>query len=1000
MRRCIVAVLLLALLGPPGRCDDRAPDKGAPIKVGRLTVDPGGHTGGIQRMTFTPDGKRFVSGSKDDLTIQVWSTETGERLQILHLLTVLRDEEQDGQIAFSLSPDGRTLALALTAPGAAVSASVRLIDLAGGKPRSLKVPRAAVRELAFSRDGKRLGGVLVNDNTPALWDIANLTAAPWYLTGHEKPVNDLDFTPDGRRLATASADETVRVWDLQERKQIRSLPHGAPVTQVAWAPDGRRLASAGGGLVHTWKPAGREPAATFRLKDLGPMSRAADPKAHRIGNLAFDGKGERLLVAWAVTPGAAPGGFGVTVLEPGGNGREVFTIPWRIAYPPPIPALSLDGRWNASQHGGQIFLRANTGGPSRILGKYPGRVPFRVGWAKDNRTLAWGAAAADEDAPARLDHSLDLGTLELRAHAEPLTGLTTARHELRGWTVKENKNEFTVTRPNGTVAVRLKSRSCTLVPVGRTGVRLLASGVKGGLLVQTPPGQADVAPLERERGDLRDVAVSPNNKLVLTVTVNNMLDVYSLEKRKLLLSVYIRGDDWIAMAPEGYYAASPGGERMMGWVVPGRGGALPSFIPATQMRQQLRRPDVIARLLDTEDVGEALAQANRAAKRKADAIADISALLPPEVRLEVTAGSKLPARVTVRATAEARSDGQPVETLELRLDGRPAPLADAMKKFGPPVGRGKAAIAEWTLPLPPGSHRLTVHARSTTSVAVSEGPEVQGPSAAPDALGLLHTVCVGVSQYANDGKGEANKGLNLKDAASDARLMDAVLRERCATTLFRPGQATLLTDRHATRDGVLASLAALKDRVAPEDLVVVHLSCHGEKDDQGHLWLLTHEADRDRLTETCLSGEKLKDVLGELTCRVFLILDACHSGAVGRPRSSVSSDLTALMTDEGGVYVLTAARGREFALEQVRNKKSGQVIEHGLCTWALREALEDPKLVDPYDGRVYAHDIYPYVAREVRYHSDGKQTPYLGTPFGSRPLALLWRGTVSPGDRK
>jgi WD40 repeat protein len=68
------------------------------------------------------------------------------------------------------------------------------------------------------------------------------------LTGHTNEVNGVAFAPDGRALATASDDQTVRLWDLGNRDQPRQL--GAPLTGhtdrvvgVAWSPDGRALAT-------------------------------------------------------------------------------------------------------------------------------------------------------------------------------------------------------------------------------------------------------------------------------------------------------------------------------------------------------------------------------------------------------------------------------------------------------------------------------------------------------------------------------------------------------------------------------------------------------------------------------------------------------------------------------------------------------------------------------------------------------------------------------------
>jgi WD40 repeat protein/transcriptional regulator with XRE-family HTH domain len=99
--------------------------------------------------------------------------------------------------------------------------------------------------VVFSPDGKRIG-TASQDKTAKVWDAATgrllLT-----LSGHTDSVNGIVFSPDGKRIATTSDDHTAKVWDAITGEEIYTLSDFTDwVTRAAFSPDGKSLATTSG----------------------------------------------------------------------------------------------------------------------------------------------------------------------------------------------------------------------------------------------------------------------------------------------------------------------------------------------------------------------------------------------------------------------------------------------------------------------------------------------------------------------------------------------------------------------------------------------------------------------------------------------------------------------------------------------------------------------------------------------------------------------------------
>jgi WD40 repeat protein/serine/threonine protein kinase len=135
--------------------------------------------------------------------------------------------------------------------------------------------------LAYSPDGTRLA-TASQDQTARVWDptTGNLIHT---LRGHAGYIHSLTYSPDGSRLVTASEDQTARVWDPDTGNLITTLQgHEGGVTGLAYSPDGSRLTTSGvDETTRVWDPNTGKLIAVFRNDG---WSRAYSPNGSRLAS--------------------------------------------------------------------------------------------------------------------------------------------------------------------------------------------------------------------------------------------------------------------------------------------------------------------------------------------------------------------------------------------------------------------------------------------------------------------------------------------------------------------------------------------------------------------------------------------------------------------------------------------------------------------------------------------------------------------------------------------
>jgi len=219
----------------------------------------------VKRAVFSADGRRVALGTSRSYRMTargnrqepqrfmaaVWDVESGRPLCQLDLPCPLS--------AIAISPDGKYLAATLDPFGCrgftGDERAIYVWDTKGKLQRNL--PTANIGDptlLSFSQDSRFFMSVHNRGNGSVLWVWDLKTGSPVrQILSQGSEINCLSLTQDGRRALTGHSDQTMRLWDMTNGKELRQFPgHSQKIVAVAFLPTAKRGLSAADRQLRLW----------------------------------------------------------------------------------------------------------------------------------------------------------------------------------------------------------------------------------------------------------------------------------------------------------------------------------------------------------------------------------------------------------------------------------------------------------------------------------------------------------------------------------------------------------------------------------------------------------------------------------------------------------------------------------------------------------------------------------------------------------------------------
>jgi WD40 repeat protein len=758
---------------------------------------------------------------------------------------------------------------------------VKLWDAETGRELSTIGHTASVQSAAFSPDGRCIVSTVPIEYTMKVWDVE--TGRELHtLSGYTQFINSAAFSPDGRRIISASQDNTVKLWDVETGRELHTIS-GHSHSSGEFSPDGRWIVSAGGydKIVKMWDAdTGREICAFSGHSDY-VNSAAFSPDGRRIISASWDGT----VKVWDTPDQGSSMGKELRTLS--GHTDKVNSA-----------VSSPDGRRivSASDDKTVKVWDAESGKELRTLSGHSERVRSAafspdgrriVSASSDGTVKIWNADTGREFRTLQVDTDWVFSAMfspngrQIVSASEDMT--------VKVWDAETGRKIRTFFGHNGRV------RSAVFSPDGR---HIVSASNDGTTRLWDADTGEEIAQFVSFSGSDAQLASATRDIAV----------------EEIAEKAASNDGEWLVITPDGYYNASPRGDRYINVRVGNTVSGIDSY------RSVFYNPEVVnARLNNRPDPAS---KANLTIQQAAS-------FAPPTVMVRTANSATTTGTADISVTVSDRN--QPVKNIKVLVNGTLLGRDDLLKASGRGLipektsrtVTGDLKEVSFTLPVPlePGENTIEVAAfngytdnRRSATVTWQTTRRLPPPN--------LWILAIGVNQY------DDPRIRSLNYCVSDAQGIIEAFKSQEGKR-YGKVNSLLIADGAAVTPAAANIRNNLKwlDQAGPRDVIVLFLAGHGVTSGNSFYFV-----PRDAALGTGNSLDPSKaiadtDLLSALDGpgKRLIFIDACQSGGVD------GNLMTRVLMESNGL-VFTASLGNERSSEF-------EDLRHGIFTYSIMQGL-------------------------------------------------------------